>query len=232
MTTRPLLARRHLLRSVPAAFAIGGFVSVPAFAQATGEAAAQKPTQKQTQTQTIDASTDPRLAPRVIGNPAAKVLVQEWFSLTCTHCAHFALTEFPKIKRDFIDTGKIRFQFNDFPLDRIALVASMVARSLPADRYLTFIDSLFSRQMKWAFSGGNPMEHLQQEAALAGISAAQFESISNDKPFAEALYKQAQKAAALYNIQGTPYFRFNDIALPQAPESFEQFAEYVKKAAG
>lgn len=86
MTAHRSLSRRHFLATGPALLATGLTAnSLTAHAQA--------PTPK-----------DPRLAPRIIGNAQAPVLVQEWFSLTCTHCAHFATEIFPKVKEQFIDT--------------------------------------------------------------------------------------------------------------------------------
>lgn len=78
---------------------------------------------------------DPLFAPRQLGNPNAKVVVEEWFSLTCIHCAHFAENTFPQVKTNLIDTGKIRYVFHDFPTDQTATIAAMVARALPVDRY-------------------------------------------------------------------------------------------------
>lgn len=181
--------------------------------------------------ETHDATQDPRLTPRIIGNPNAKILVQEWFSLTCTHCAHFATEEFPKIREQFIDTGKIRYQFHDFPLDQISLIAAMMARSLPEERYLPFISALLSSQMQWAFNSDNkPLEHLRSQAALAGISSAQFDRIMNDKAFMKAIATQTEQDTATYHIEGTPYFRFNNTAFKADPETVEKFAELVAKA--
>ncbi|MXV44510.1 thioredoxin domain-containing protein [Saccharibacter sp. 17.LH.SD] len=205
MTNSSFLSRRTFLAAAPSLVAVSGIAKA-------------------------NTPTDARLSPRIIGSPTAPVLVQEWFSLTCTHCAHFATEEFPKIHEQFIDTGKIRYQFHDFPLDQIGLIAAMIARSLPASRYETFILSLFSRQMQWAFSSGDPLQHLKQEAALAGISPQQFDAIRQDKTFAKALYDQAQLDGSNYNIQGTPYFRFNNNAYAQDPETVEKFAELVSKA--
>ncbi|MBS1087938.1 thioredoxin domain-containing protein [Gluconobacter wancherniae] len=177
------------------------------------------------------AQTDPRMSPRIIGNPDAKILVQEWFSLTCTHCAHFSTSEFPEVKAKLIDTGKIRYQFHDFCGDQVGLTAAMVARSLPEERYVPYIEALFSSQMQWAFAaGGDPMQRLQQMSALAGVSAAQFETIRNDKAFAEAMFNQVQKDADTYKIEGTPYFRFNDTHYDQDPETYQKFADLVSKA--
>lgn len=206
--TRLSLSRRFFVSAAPA-LAVAGSVSASYAADAA----------------------DPRLSPRIIGNPNAKVLVQEWFSLTCTHCAHFATEEFPQIKEKLIDTGKIRYQFHDFCGDRVGLTAAMVARSLPEERYVPFLEALFSSQMQWAFAaGGDPMQRLKQMSALAGVSAAQFDAISKDNVFAEALFDQVKKDSDTYNIQGTPYFRFNNTHYDQDPETYEKFADLVAKA--
>lgn len=173
---------------------------------------------------------DTRFTPRIIGNPHAPVLVQEWFSLTCTHCAHFALDVFPKVKKELIDTGKIRYQFHEFPLDTVGLIAAALARSLPQERYEPFIRSLFSRQQKWAFSSNDPLAELRQEVALAGISPEKFNEIRNDKKFLKEIYDQSQREGQKYDIKGTPYFRFNDTPFPQDPETFEKFSDLVHKA--
>lgn len=219
--TQPSLTRRFLLSVVPAS-ALTGLV-----------AQAQTPIQAQAQTPPRSSSDvlAKRMAPRRIGNPAAKVVVQEWFSLTCTHCAHFATEEFPEIKAKLIDTGKIMYQFHDLAGDEVGVIAAMVARALPEERYVPFIEALFSSQMQWAFNrDGNPIERLKQITALAGISGTEFDSIRNDTHYMQALYEQIKKDEDTYNIQGTPYFRFNDVHFDQDPETYAKFADLVAKA--
>ena len=70
-----------------------------------------------------------RTSERALGKPDAKVVVHEYFSLTCTHCAHFSQTTMADVKAKLIDTGKIRYVFRDFPLDQVALTAAQVARA-------------------------------------------------------------------------------------------------------
>lgn len=176
-------------------------------------------------------AADPRLSPRLIGNPKAPVQVGEWFSLTCTHCAHFEMTVFPEVKEKLIDTGKIAYVYHDFPLDQIALLAAMLARSLPEDRYEPFVNSLLSSQDRWAFAPDiNPKEQLQRMAALAGLSADQFHKIDQDDTLRQALVNQQDDDQAKYNIGGTPYFRFNNNPYTEELETFEAFNEQVRKA--
>ncbi|GBR53073.1 thiol:disulfide interchange protein [Neokomagataea thailandica NBRC 106555] len=212
MNNSPVLSRRFILGAAPAAAALFG---TTAHAQAPSG----------------NALLAQRLSPRIIGNPNAKVLVQEWFSLTCTHCAHFATEEFPEIKAKLIDTGKIRYQFHDFTGDQVGLTAAMVARALPEERYVPFLEALFSSQMQWAFNReGDPIERLKQISALAGISSSDFDAIHNDMGYMQALFEQVKKDSETYNITGTPYFRFNNTTLDGDPDTYAHFAELVAKA--
>ena len=93
-------------------------------------------------------------SPRTLGSADAKSVVEEWFSLTCTHCADFSQTTFPVLRKKLIDTGKVRWVFRDFPLDKVALLAAQVARALPPERYAAFILALFAEQDRWAFASG------------------------------------------------------------------------------
>ncbi|MFT8482256.1 MULTISPECIES: thioredoxin domain-containing protein [Gluconobacter] len=176
-------------------------------------------------------STDPRMGPRVLGSPDAKVQVDEWFSLTCSHCAHFAQTIFPQIKTNLIDTGKIRYRYHDFPLDQVALLAAMLARSLPADRYAPFVDDLLRTQDQWAFAQNiDPIQELKKRATLAGISAAEFDRINTDNALREAIVNRQDRDGAFLQIQGTPYFRINDVPAPDVVSSYDAFAKAVAKA--
>ncbi|MCI1437883.1 MAG: DsbA family protein, partial [Acetobacter indonesiensis] len=121
--------------------------------------------------------TDPRMTPRELGNPNAKIVVEEWFSLTCIHCAHFAENTFPLVKKNLIDTGKIRYVFHDFPTDQLATVAAMVARTLPPERYEAFAVSLLSSLDRWAYNqSAPPLESLKKMAAFAGMPGDSFDN--------------------------------------------------------
>ncbi|GBQ24767.1 thiol:disulfide interchange protein [Acetobacter estunensis NRIC 0472] len=178
-------------------------------------------------------SADPRMAPRALGNPSAKVTVEEWFSLTCTHCARFAIDVFPEVQKKLIDTGRIRYVFCDFPLDRIALMAAQVARALPAERYEAFILSLFSNQDRWAFiQDGNPEDQLRKMAGLAGMSADNFDRTVNDVALRDAIMAEQNRAEAQYHIDSTPTFRFNDEVYRQGELTYDAFEKKVVAAGG
>ncbi|MDR3534292.1 MAG: DsbA family protein [Rhodopila sp.] len=149
-------------------------------------------------------------AERFIGKPDAKVTVGEYFSLTCTHCAAFAQGTLPDIKKNLIDTGVVRWVFHDYPLDQVALTASMVARYLPVDRYEPFINALFVSQNRWAFGRGNdPTEELWKIAGLAGMSRATFDKAIGDTDLRNWILQQQKADSDKWSIDSTPSFVIN-----------------------
>lgn len=183
------ISRRSLLNVVPASL----FVSAIAL---RGTAAR--------------ADDTPR-AERFIGKPGAKVTVGEYFSLTCTHCAAFAQETFPEIKKNLIDSGEVKWVFHDYPLDQVALTASMVARYLPVDRYEPFINALFASQNRWAFArGNNPTDELWKVAGLAGMSRQTFDKAIGDTGLRDWIVQQQKSDSDKWNIDSTPSFVINN----------------------
>ena len=182
-------SRRSLLTVVPAGLTLGAI--------ALGSSPAR-------------ADDDPR-AERFVGKPDAKVTVGEYFSLTCTHCAAFAQETYPQVKKDLIDTGIVKWVFHDYPLDQVALTASMVARYLPVDRYEPFILALFASQDRWAFSRGiNPTDELWKVAGLAGMSRATFDKAIDDTSLRDWILAQRKADTDKWKIDSTPSFVIND----------------------
>jgi len=169
------------------------------------------------------AAVDPTETPRSIGSASAPITVTEFFSLTCTHCAAFMRDTFPTIKAMLIDTGKVHWVFVDYPLDKIALTAAMVARSLPADLYEPFVEALYQNQLHWAFNSDlDPIEGLAQEAALAGVPRSQFDKIAADTTLQNFVLQERTDASNNFNVDATPTFR---AAGPKAPMGQQQSGE-------
>jgi protein-disulfide isomerase len=179
-------------------------------------------------------NTDPNspFAPRTLGSATAPVKAIEYFSLTCTHCAHFANVTMPQVKPALVDTGKLEFIYKDFPLDQVALMAAQVARSLPASEYYPFISALFASQDDWAFTPGiNYTESIYKYAALAGMPRADYDAaLANDK-LKNFILQGQQEAQQMYNVDSTPSFIINGTLYPGAME-YTDFAAKVAKAAG
>jgi len=153
---------------------------------------------------------DPHKAERSVGSPDAKVTVQEFFSLTCSHCAAFARETIPEIRKELIDTGKLRWVYRDFPLDQVALTAAMVARYLPPERYEPFVNALLANQDRWAFARGvNSTDELWKTAALAGMSRATFDQAIADTDLRTWVLQQQADDQKRWGIDSTPSFVVN-----------------------
>ncbi len=157
-----------------------------------------------------DAGADPRFAPRSFGSDQAPIKVIEFFSLTCTHCAAFSRETMPEVRTKLIETGKLQMIYRDFPLDRVALMAAMAARSLPPDRYEPFVTALFASQDRWAFNRqSDPREELAKMAGLAGLSRSAFDAAIADKALEQFILAGQQKAEDEYHVDSTPTFVAN-----------------------
>ncbi len=183
---------------------------------------------------TLARAQDARLGDRGGGNADAPVTVTEYFSLTCSHCAAFAKDVYPQIRTELIDTGRVRFLFRDFPLDRLALTAAAVARSLPADRYEGFVKTLLGTQDRWAFTRGDQMAALAGLAALAGMPRPEFDRIAADEALQRALFEQRAIAEKDAEVRATPSFTFKGKGGTRNVSGgmdFAKFREYVDEAA-
>jgi len=154
-------------------------------------------------------AVSPLIGERGLGNPDAPVKLTEVFSLTCSHCATFHNTTYPRLKKNYIDTGKIYYVYQEFPLNAPALHASMIARCLPQERYAGFIDMLFKTQDKWLASPDYKAP-LRQNAKLAGMSDADFDACMENKELQQAFAGVIQEASTKWNVKSTPTLVFND----------------------
>ena len=176
-------------------------------------------------------SDDPRMSDRMLGDKAAKVTMQEWFSLTCTHCAAWSREVMPEVKAKLIDTGKVLYIYRDYPLDQVALTAAMVARALPAERYEAFVANLLATQDRWAFARGvDSTEELFRRAALAGMPRATFNATIGDAGLRTAILTEQQVGTDKYKIDSTPTFIINGQS-HAGEQSYDAIARYVAAAA-
>jgi protein-disulfide isomerase len=163
------------------------------------------------------------LAERSAGSAEAPVTVQEFFSLTCGHCATFHNDTFPRVKAELIDTGRIRLIWRDFPLDPAALAAAAVARAMPPDRYLAFLGVLFRSQAQWARR--SYVEDLARIAALAGMPRATYDAALAAQALQRGILEGRLAAEQRFRIEATPSFVFNDRTPAVAGAiGFERFA--------
>ena len=146
---------------------------------------------------------------RVLGDENAPVTIIEFASLTCGHCAAFHNERLPEVKKELIETGKVKLILREFPLDGIALKASMMLRCAPADKYYKLAEVVFANQTRWARSP-DPLNALTKYGMLAGLSKTKIQACMNNKDLEKAILAGLQAAQQQYTIQATPTFIFND----------------------
>lgn len=91
----------------------------------------------------------------VIGNPAAKVKLVEYLSLTCPHCAVLSAEAMPALKRDYIARGLVSLEVRHAVRDGYDFVASLLLRCERPANYLDAIEALFATQDDWMAKGGS-----------------------------------------------------------------------------
>jgi len=155
---------------------------------------------------------DQLLAPQAlpdfwIGEPKAPVTIIEYASMTCSHCADFEMTAFPKLKADYIDKGKVRYVLREFPLDPLAAAAAMLARC-SGDKRDAVAELLFQSQRDWAFVK-NPLDALSAILRQTGMSQSAFEACLNDEGLFKKIEAMRDVAQNKFGINATPTFFIN-----------------------
>jgi protein-disulfide isomerase len=154
----------------------------------------------------LAAAEDSVRGERGMGSDKARQTAVECFSLTCPHCAEFALQSLPEIRTRFIAPGRLRWVFYDFPTDKAALQAAMVARYLPVERYPRFIDTLFENQDRWVFGAGSVADSLWLLAGDAGMDRATFARALDDAGLQDWIVQRALTAEQRWRVTATPSF--------------------------
>lgn len=188
------LNRRQLLLRASAGLVAAGTVlpALPAFAQS------------------VDAAKllEPGVLPdKVQGDENAPVTVVEYASMTCGFCASFHLKTYPHLKSEYIETGKARLIFREFPLDPVAAAASMLARCAPEEKYFDVVELMFEQQRSWAFTE-NPYEALLKFAKQIGFTQESFEACLKDQALLDGIYASRDRGKE-FGVSSTPTFFFN-----------------------
>lgn len=168
------------------------------------------------------------IKPAVLGQADAPVTIQEYASLGCPHCAHFHQETLPQIKKDYIDTGKVKLIFNDFPLGTPALAASMIARCAGPDRYLGFVDIFFRAQAQWS-RADNPLAALKKIARFGGLSGDDVEACLKQQNLIDHIQKTAGAASEEHGINSTPSFLVNGEMI-SGSQPYATFKDAIDKA--
>ncbi len=148
------------------------------------------------------------LAEKALGSATAPVTMIDYSSLGCSHCAGFHAATLPRLKSAYIDTGRLRFVYRDYPLDNsVALAASMVARC-SGDNYFAALDALFKAQSSWAYSA-NYTAAIKVVVSPLGMTSDVVDTCLASTELRNGVVAMRDGGSQTYGIQGTPTFIIN-----------------------
>jgi protein-disulfide isomerase len=194
-----VITRRNLLVSASLFAMVAALGGVEALIQAQPAAAQNIPLP--------ELLVPPALGDRSLGKDDAPVTIVEYASMTCPHCAHFHETTYPELKKRYIDTGKVRFIFREFPLDPLAAGASMLARCAEKDKFFPIIETLFQMQRTWAVE--KPIPPLLAIAKQAGFTEQSFNACLSDQKMLDAMQEEQKRASDKFKVSSTPTLFIN-----------------------
>jgi protein-disulfide isomerase len=158
-----------------------------------------------------------------IGPATAKVTIVEYASLTCPHCASFHNKVYPALKAKYVDTGKVRFIYRDFPLQDLAAAGSMLARCAGPDKASGVIGVLFQKQDQWAFVTSNPAVKLFEIAKQLGFTQEAFDKCLTDQKLLDQIEAGRKRASEKFQVSSTPTFFINGKRLSGASDQLATF---------
>jgi protein-disulfide isomerase len=162
----------------------------------------------------------------ILGASNAPVTIIEYASMTCPHCARFALETFPALKAKYIDTGKARYILREFPLDALATAGFMLMRCAGPDKREAMTNLLFAQQKTWAYSD-KPVEALASVVKQAGFTQAAFESCLKDQKLLNAINAARDQAGEKFHVDSTPTFFINGKRL-SGEVSIKQLSDVIE----
>ena len=162
---------------------------------------------------------DVSLEELTLGDPNAPITIIEYASMTCSHCAEFHNKTYPDLKKNHIDTGEVKFIFREFPLDKLAMATSMLARCVDNEISMAFIEILFKNRDRWISE--NALNELKNFSKQAGLDSNEFDACLNNQQLLDDLIAGKEKAIEDYKINSTPSFIINgEVVSGNKPYSF------------
>jgi len=182
--------------------------------------------------QTVDLSglmTAGPLGEKELGDANAPVTIIEYASMTCGHCANFHATVYPALKEKYIDTGKVRFIFREFPLDPLSTAVFMLARCAPEDKYFDFVDLLFSQQNAWLSPPDNDrVAALLNISRQVGFTQESFEACLTNQKLLDGVNWVKNRGSNDFGVEGTPSFFVNG-EMMRGARDINAFEEIINK---
>lgn len=172
------------------------------------------------------------LPENALGEATAPNTVVEYSSMTCPHCARFHKDIVPELKSKYVETGQVRYILREFPLNRMAFAASMLARCAGPEKFFAFVKVLYEKQEVWAFGEGDPVERLFTMAKQAGFTRESFETCLKDQKLLDGITAVRKRASEKFGVNSTPTLFVNGQLLKGARDigDIEKLMKLDKKS--
>ena len=165
----------------------------------------------------------------VIGETNAPITIIEYASLSCSHCADFHINTLGELKKEYVDTGKAKIVFRNFPYNYPALLGSMVLQCIPEDVRYDYMNALFQLQPNWVVrENAKSTQELFKIMQSGGMTKEEFDACINNRELEEAILQKVINAQNEYNIKSTPSFLINGL-LVEGNKSIKEFRQIIDK---
>ena len=165
----------------------------------------------------------------VIGNEDAKITIIEYASLSCSHCADFHVNTLETLKKEYIDTGKVKMVFRDYPFNYPALLGSMVLRCIPENYRYDYMNALFKLQTDWVNQKNKKtIQELYKIMQSGGMTKDEYDACIYNTELENEILKGVMEAQNQFNIKSTPSFIING-KLIEGNKSIKEFRQIIDK---
>jgi protein-disulfide isomerase len=164
-----------------------------------------------------------------IGDKNAPITIIEYASMSCSHCADFHTNTLESIKTEYVDTGKVKFVFRDFPFNYPALLGSMVVRCIPNDLRYDYMNALFQLQPSWVNrENAKTTKELFKIMQSGGMTKEEFDTCITNVDLENEILQGVIAAQNEFNIKSTPSFLING-TLVEGNKSLKEFRQIIDK---
>ena len=165
----------------------------------------------------------------IIGNDNASITIIEYASMSCSHCANFHNNTLPDLKKEYIDTGKVKYVFRDFPYNYPALLGSMVMRCIPSEVRYDYMNALYKLQNMWVVSeNAITRQELYKIMQTGGMTKENFDTCLSNVDLENKILQEVIAAQSEFNIRSTPSFLINGDLL-EGDKSIKVFRQILDK---
>ena len=164
-----------------------------------------------------------------IGEPDAPVTIIEYASMSCSHCADFHNETLDDLKSEYIDTGKVKFVFRDFPFNYPALAGSMILSCVPEDVRYDYMNALYKLQKNWVMRDhSKTRSELYKIMQSGGMQQDEFDACLSDINLENDILEGVMNAQREFNINRTPSFIVNGIVY-SGNKNIKEFRQIIDK---